>query len=101
MCIRDRRHLRPPYPLGHSQDSDIPSLCSRASLWHPNRRGGGMRVTGLEQLNRLKDQGLRQIYPDRLKIVVGMATCGISAGADKVWTTLEQHLAEAGLQAVL
>ena len=60
-----------------------------------------MRVTGLEQLNRLKDQGLRQIYPDRLKIVVGMATCGISAGADKVWTTLEQHLAEAGLQAVL
>jgi NADH:ubiquinone oxidoreductase subunit F (NADH-binding)/(2Fe-2S) ferredoxin len=60
-----------------------------------------MRVTGLEQLNRLKDQGLRQIYPDRLKIVVGMATCGISAGADKVWTALEQQVAKAGLQTVL
>jgi NADH:ubiquinone oxidoreductase subunit F (NADH-binding)/(2Fe-2S) ferredoxin len=60
-----------------------------------------MKITGLEQLKALKEQGLALTYPDKLKIMVGMATCGISAGADKVYQALENKIAELGLDAVL
>ncbi|MBM4284991.1 MAG: NADH-quinone oxidoreductase subunit NuoF [Deltaproteobacteria bacterium] len=60
-----------------------------------------MKITTLSQLEDLKRQGLTQTYPDKIKIMVGMATCGISAGADKVYTALEKKIAELGLDAVL
>ena len=31
----------------------------------------------------IKTQGLALTYPDKIKIMVGMATCGISAGAER------------------
>ena len=60
-----------------------------------------MKITTLDQLQQIKDQGLALTYPDKIKIVVGMATCGISAGADKVYQALEKKIAEQGLDAVL
>jgi NADP-reducing hydrogenase subunit HndC len=60
-----------------------------------------MKITNLEQLQDIKEQGLSLTYPDKLKIMVGMATCGISAGADKVYTALENKITELGLDAVL
>ena len=60
-----------------------------------------MKITGLEQLQEIKEQGLRLTYPDKIKIMVGMATCGISAGADKVYATLAQKIEELGLDVVL
>jgi len=60
-----------------------------------------MKITSLEQLKKIKEQGLALTYPDKIKIMVGMATCGISAGADKVWKALEEKIAELKLDAVL
>jgi NADH:ubiquinone oxidoreductase subunit F (NADH-binding)/(2Fe-2S) ferredoxin/Pyruvate/2-oxoacid:ferredoxin oxidoreductase delta subunit len=60
-----------------------------------------MKVISLAQLDDIKARGLKLTYPDKLKIMVGMATCGISSGADKVWAALEHKIADAGLDAAL
>jgi len=63
-------------------------------MWRP-------RLRRRRQLNKIKEQGLALTYPDKIKIMVGMATCGISSVADKVWKALEEKIAEAGLDVVL
>ena len=60
-----------------------------------------MKITNLEQLKEIKEQGLALTYPDKIKIMVGMATCGISAGADKVYAALAKKIDELGLDVVL
>ncbi len=60
-----------------------------------------MKITSLADLQAVKEEGLRLTYPDRIKILVGMATCGISSGADKVYRALEKKIAELGLEAVV
>jgi NADH-quinone oxidoreductase subunit F len=60
-----------------------------------------MKITSLDELQSLKEKGLQQLYPDRPKVMVGMATCGISAGADKVFMALGGNIAERGLDVVL
>jgi NADH:ubiquinone oxidoreductase subunit F (NADH-binding)/(2Fe-2S) ferredoxin len=60
-----------------------------------------MKLTSLEQLQKIKEQGLKQTYPEKIKIMVGMATCGISAGADKVYKTLEDKIAALKLDVAL
>ena len=60
-----------------------------------------MKIANLEQLKAIKEQGLRLTYPDKIKIMVGMATCGISAGADKVYAALAKKIAELGLDVAL
>ncbi len=60
-----------------------------------------MKITSLEQLLKVKEKGLRLTYPDKVKVMVGMATCGISAGADKVYETLTSLIQELGLDVVL
>ena len=65
------------------------------------RNGQLMKITNLEQLKDIKEQGLRLTYPDKIKIMVGMATCGISAGADKVYAALAKKIDELGLDVAL
>ena len=60
-----------------------------------------MKIANLEQLKKIKERGLALTYPDKIKIMVGMATCGISAGADKVYAALAQKIEELGLDVVL
>ncbi len=60
-----------------------------------------MKIANLEQLKAIKEQGLRLTYPDKIKIMVGMATCGISAGADKVYAALAKKIDELGLDVAL
>jgi NADH:ubiquinone oxidoreductase subunit F (NADH-binding)/(2Fe-2S) ferredoxin/Pyruvate/2-oxoacid:ferredoxin oxidoreductase delta subunit len=60
-----------------------------------------MKITELEQLREIKSQGLALTYPPKIKIMVGMATCGISAGANKVYQALEKKIAALGLDVVL
>lgn len=52
-------------------------------------------------LEALKQKGLALTYPDRIKIFVGMATCGISAGAEKVFRAIEEEVQKSGLDAVV
>ncbi|MBW1991090.1 MAG: NADH-quinone oxidoreductase subunit NuoF [Deltaproteobacteria bacterium] len=60
-----------------------------------------MRITTLDDLQAVKAEGLRLTYPEKIKIMVGMATCGISAGGDKVYQTLADKIAELGLDVAL
>ncbi|MGQ9919902.1 MAG: NADH-quinone oxidoreductase subunit F, partial [Desulfobacca sp.] len=60
-----------------------------------------MRIKTLEDLKAVQEKGVKLTYPDKIKIMVGFATCGISAGADKVYKALEKKVAEVNLDAVL
>ena len=60
-----------------------------------------MRINSISDLESLRAAGLAGLYPDRLKITVGMATCGRAAGADAVYETLQQCMNERGLNAIL
>jgi NADH:ubiquinone oxidoreductase subunit F (NADH-binding)/(2Fe-2S) ferredoxin len=60
-----------------------------------------MRILTLDDLQAVKEEGVKLTYPEKIKIMVGMATCGISAGADKVYQALEKKIAELKVDAVL
>lgn len=61
-----------------------------------------MVVRDLNDLKFLKEKGLGTIYPDqRIKIAVGMATCGLATGAQEVYDELHAALAENGYDIIL
>jgi len=49
-------------------------------------------VTGLEELDRLAQKGRESLYPSRPKIVVGMSSCGLAAGAGEQYDILKQAI---------
>jgi NADH-quinone oxidoreductase subunit F len=59
------------------------------------------RVTTREELNELRRQGLAQIYPGKTRVAVGMATCGVSSGAMKVFEAVGGAMKAAKLDAIL
>lgn len=42
-------------------------------------------------LESLRRQGMLTLYPDRVKIAVGRATCGLAAGSDRVYRYLKEE----------
>jgi len=52
-------------------------------------------------LSAMKEQGLRELYPSKPKITVGMATCGRAAGAESVYLFFERAVRDKGLEAVV
>ncbi|MBM4283786.1 MAG: 4Fe-4S dicluster domain-containing protein [Deltaproteobacteria bacterium] len=50
-----------------------------------------MQITTLTDLEAVKARGLAQLYPEKPKILVGMATCGMAAGAQRVLETLQKR----------
>ncbi|MEW6658420.1 MAG: NADH-ubiquinone oxidoreductase-F iron-sulfur binding region domain-containing protein [Thermodesulfobacteriota bacterium] len=54
-----------------------------------------MQITSFDDLQKAKGEGLVQLYPDKPKILVGMATCGLAAGAQKVYDLLNKKAQEA------
>ncbi len=56
-----------------------------------------MKVRTRSDLEALRAQGLATLYPAGLKIAVGMATCGLAAGADAVEEALRAAAADRGL----
>jgi NADH:ubiquinone oxidoreductase subunit F (NADH-binding)/NAD-dependent dihydropyrimidine dehydrogenase PreA subunit/(2Fe-2S) ferredoxin len=60
-----------------------------------------LRIRTLEDLETLKQQGRASIQPPRPKIAVGMATCGLAAGAAAVHERFRKELEAAGLAADL
>ncbi|MFQ6078394.1 MAG: NADH-ubiquinone oxidoreductase-F iron-sulfur binding region domain-containing protein [Thermodesulfobacteriota bacterium] len=51
-----------------------------------------MKVKSRDDLDDLKKEGLKSLYPDHPKITVGMATCGIATGARKVFDALVEEV---------
>ncbi len=52
-------------------------------------------------LAHLNSAGRETLFPDRIKITVGMATCGRAAGAEAVYEALRQRVSQRGLNATL
>jgi len=59
------------------------------------------KIKNLEGLEKIKERGLKLIYPDKLKITVGMATCGLATGAQEVYDRIENSVRENRLDAIL
>ena len=62
-------------------------------------------MKSLEELQALRDQmkdqmGIRHDAKDNIRVVVGMATCGIAAGARPVLQRLTEEVAKRGLKNV-
>ncbi|RLE11971.1 NADH-quinone oxidoreductase subunit NuoF [Candidatus Aerophobetes bacterium] len=48
------------------------------------------KIASLEDLDKLRKEGLKSLYPDRTRIMVGMATCGLASGAKEIFDTLSE-----------
>lgn len=60
-----------------------------------------MIISSAEELGQKKKAGLDKLYPDKIKISVGMASCGLAAGAGKVFDKLNQYINKQKLDVVL
>ena len=63
-------------------------------------------MKSLAELQAIRDKArgkvtLREGQDDAIRVVVGMATCGIAAGARPVLTTIVDEVAKRGLQNVM
>ena len=64
-------------------------------------------MKSLEELRAIRDRARVNVHlrkensPDNIRVVVGMATCGIAAGARPVLTTFTDEVAKRGLQNVM
>jgi len=60
-----------------------------------------MRIASQEDLKSVRQKGLKSLCPDKIKISVGMATCGLATGAGKVWDALAGEIQSADLDIAL
>jgi len=60
-----------------------------------------MKIRNLDDLNQVKKEGLKKISPGKPRIAVGLATCGIAAGGDRVFEALQDSLQRKSLDAYL
>ena len=60
-----------------------------------------MKVSGIKDLQKLKARGMATLSPDKIKIMVGMATCGLSTGAGTVFNEIAAGVKKKKLNAVV
>jgi NADH:ubiquinone oxidoreductase subunit F (NADH-binding)/NAD-dependent dihydropyrimidine dehydrogenase PreA subunit/(2Fe-2S) ferredoxin len=60
-----------------------------------------MKIQTKADLERMKETGLKSLYPKTTKVSVGMATCGLSTGAGKVFEVLQNGVEKAKLPILL
>ena len=60
-----------------------------------------MKITRRADLDRLAAAGRETLYCERIRINVGMATCGQAAGAAEVWAAIEEVAAQRHLDLAL
>jgi NADH:ubiquinone oxidoreductase subunit F (NADH-binding)/NAD-dependent dihydropyrimidine dehydrogenase PreA subunit/(2Fe-2S) ferredoxin len=60
-----------------------------------------MKIRTKADLEKMKEEGLRSLYPKTTKVSVGMATCGLSTGAGKVYEVLQNGVEKAKLPILL
>jgi (2Fe-2S) ferredoxin len=59
------------------------------------------RVQTLDDLKKVHDEGGKQLYPEKTRIAVGLATCGKSSGGGKVYEEIARQIERTGLDAIL
>ena len=60
-----------------------------------------LAITSKKELEALRDDGLKKLYPDKIKISVGMASCGLAAGAGKVYDILSERIQDKDTDIIL
>ena len=60
-----------------------------------------MKIRTKADLEKMKEKGLKSLYPKTTKISVGMATCGLSTGAGRVYETIQNEVEKAKLPILL
>ena len=60
-----------------------------------------MKIRTKDDLEKIKEKGLRSLYPKATKVSVGMATCGLSTGAGRVYEALQKGVEKAKLPILL
>jgi len=48
------------------------------------------KMNSLEDLNKIREQGLKSYYSNNIRITVGMATCGLATGAQSIFDYLSE-----------
>ncbi len=51
-----------------------------------------MKISTLDDLQQIEEKGVRLLYPERIKIMVGMGTCGLSTGAGEVFEVISEEV---------
>lgn len=51
-------------------------------------------ITKIEDLNSIKEKGMDELYPSKIKIAVGMATCGLASGSQAVYDAIKAAIDE-------
>ncbi len=59
------------------------------------------KICSSEDFSQKRKAGLNKLYPDKVKVSVGMASCGLAAGAGKVFDKLKRYIEENKLDVVL
>jgi NADH:ubiquinone oxidoreductase subunit F (NADH-binding)/NAD-dependent dihydropyrimidine dehydrogenase PreA subunit/(2Fe-2S) ferredoxin len=60
-----------------------------------------MKIRTKDDLEKIKEKGLKSLYPKGTKVSVGMATCGLSTGAGRVYEVLQKGVEKAKLPILL
>jgi NADH:ubiquinone oxidoreductase subunit F (NADH-binding)/(2Fe-2S) ferredoxin len=60
-----------------------------------------MKIRSIEDLAAARTRGLATLYPGKVKISVGMASCGVATGARGVMAALQDETKRAGLDALI
>ncbi|MFH1954375.1 MAG: (2Fe-2S) ferredoxin domain-containing protein, partial [Pseudomonadota bacterium] len=59
------------------------------------------KIKTLQDFEEVKRRGVSLLHPDKLKIMVGMATCGLASRADKVYEIINEEIRKHNLDAVV
>jgi len=60
-----------------------------------------MKITDINSLNAVKEKGMAKYLPSKIRIAVGMGTCGIGNGADEVYQAFEKEIKKRKLKVFL
>ncbi len=56
------------------------------------------KINNISDLEKLKEEGLRSLYPEEMKINVGMSTCGCATGAKGVYQAILDETAKGDIK---
>jgi NADH-quinone oxidoreductase subunit F len=60
-----------------------------------------MKIKNIEDLDKLKEAGLKKILTHKPRIAIGMGTCGLGNGAQEVFQAFTRSLAKRKVAALL
>ena len=60
-----------------------------------------MKISGIDDLKKMEEAGLQSLSPEKTKISVGMATCGLATGAGELHAAIDEKIKSGNLDVVL